>query len=88
MTPDPADFDFPQIPFTFEVKALNFDTGTIHVRYLPEDSRLIAVEYVIPILNTFDPADLANYVKRWAPFDKWHAQNVILQHGSAILPGA
>jgi len=86
---DPIPFtDFPEIPFTFEIKALDFESGTIRVRYLPTDERLTAVEYMVPILTNFDPSDMQTYLKTWAPFNKWYAQNQILAHQTTLLPNA
>ena len=80
--------DFPKMPFTFEVKAVNFEAGTIHVKFMPSDSRFTFVEYMVPILATFDPSDMMTYLTQWAPFDKWFAQKMLLEHGDQIMPSA
>jgi len=85
---DPELTNFPQIPFTFEIKALDFDAGSIRIKYLPTDTRLTAVEYMIPILTNFDPANMQAYVSTWAPFDKWFAQSQILAHRDTLMPNA
>lgn len=83
-----ADIVFPEVPFTYEIKGVNFENGTIHVRYLPNNQQYTAVEYLVPILPTFNANDMQTYLKNWAPFDKWFAQQTILDNQTVLQPSA
>lgn len=76
---------FPKYPYTYLVVAAHYERGTLEVKYMPNDSRLIFISYVLPIEPDFDPTNLTTYVDRWAPHDKWFAQDMLLKHSADIV---
>lgn len=78
---------FPKYGYTFKVKSTLFENAQLEVEYTPVDTRLLKLTYFIPLMPDFDPTNLTAYVDTWAPYDKWFAQDMILQH-SANLIGA
>lgn len=76
---------FPKYTYTFKVINTLFESAQIEVEYIPEDTRLLKLRYCLPLLPDFDPANLTTYVETWAPYDKWFAQDMILQHGSNLI---
>lgn len=83
-----AEIVYPDYDFTFVVEQLLFEQGTMIVKYTPTDTRLTAYSYNIPILPDIDPNNLKEYVKTWAPRDRWFAQETILDSGDALLKAA
>lgn len=77
--------NFPKYDFSFKVLGLHFDAGTMLVKYTPTDIRLSSVDLAILIDATFDMTDLKGYVAKYAPNDKWFAQDMILQHESTLI---
>lgn len=75
---------FPQYDFTFEILETRFEQGTINVRYIPVNTNLTNYEYNIPILPTFDPNNLKEYLSQWTPNDRWFAQETILNHSNLV----
>jgi hypothetical protein len=78
---------FPAIPYSYKVEQLLFEQGTMLVKYLPDDVSLPSVTYNIPIWPDMDVNDLKPYVDKFAPYDKWYAQSLILKAGNLILGG-
>ena len=75
---------FPEYDFTFKVLNTYFDMGSMMVRFTPVDTRLPALDYNVPIDALFNPADVKTYLKRYAPNQKWFAQEQILNHGTTL----
>lgn len=82
---DPLNPTFPRIDYTFDIKSVSYDRAQIQIVYKPVDTSYSFITYEIPILPNFDLNDLASYVDTWAPFDKWFAQKIILEHGNTII---
>jgi len=57
----------------------------IEVKYIPNDTRLTSISYILPIEPDFDANNMARYVDRWAPRQQWYAQDMVLQHEKTIL---
>lgn len=76
---------FPTYEYTFKVITINYETAHFLVEYTPTDTKYTKITYNLPILPTFDINDVAAYVEKFAPHDKWYAQDIILQHGDALL---
>ena len=76
---------FPSREYTFIVKEILFERGTLLVQYIPSDVNLTSVTYNIPIWPDIDVNNLGPYVDRWAPLGAWYAQTVILEHGSTLI---
>lgn len=76
---------FPEYEFTFEVVSIHFDVAQFNVLYKPVDTRLTNVELSLPILPSMDLNNLHPYVKLFAPYQKWYAQLVILEHSESLL---
>lgn len=80
-----TEFNFPQYEYTHEIVALMFESGAVEVKYIPQDTRFTIFTFIIPLLPTFDPSNVSEYFKQWAPFDKWYAQEVMIQHKDSFL---
>lgn len=76
---------YPDYDFTFVVEQLLFEQGSMIVKYIPVDTRLTSFSYNIPILPDIDLNDMKNYVKTWAPKDRWFAQEMILNNENTLL---
>ena len=76
---------FPKYPYTFLVVEAHYERGMLEVKYMPNDSRFIFITYTIPIEPDFDPNNLTTYVDKWAPHDKWFAQDMLLQHSATLV---
>jgi hypothetical protein len=76
---------FPEIEYNFSMEQLLFESGSILVKYTPVDERLTSITYNIPIWPDMDLNNMKPHVNRWAPFDKWYAQSLILTAGNTIL---
>lgn len=77
---------YPQYPYTFQVLEINAQSGNagILVKYLPESANLTSIIYNIPIMHDFNPANMAEYVDRWAPRQQWFAQEMVLNYADVI----
>lgn len=80
-----AEIVYPEYDFTFVVEQLLFEQGAMIVKYIQTDTRLTAYSYNIPILPDIDANNMKEYVKTWAPRDRWFAQETILNSGDALL---
>ena len=76
---------YPKYEYTFKVTQTLFENAQIEVEYIPVDTRLLKLRFCLPITPDFDPANLTTYVETWAPYDKWFAQDIILQHGNNLV---
>lgn len=76
---------FPEIEYTFTVEQVLFESGTILVKYMPVNESLASITYNIPIWPDMDLNNLKPHVNRWAPFDRWYAQSLILTSGNTLL---
>lgn len=76
--------DFPTYEYTCTVENVLFEAGTIVVKYLPTDTRFAAQTLHLPIWPDFDINDKMTYFAKFAPHDKWYAQEMILTHEAAI----
>lgn len=76
---------FPKRDYTFRVTQILFENAQIEVEYIPADTRLLKIRFCLPVTPDFDPNNLAPFVETWAPYDKWHAQDMILQHGPNLI---
>jgi hypothetical protein len=81
----PPEYNFPTYDFTYTVQSLHFDQATMLVEYSPVDTTLTKLSFAIPILANFDPANLTDYVTKWAPYNKWFAQKMLLTHGDNLI---
>jgi uncharacterized protein (DUF486 family) len=79
------DIVFPEYEFTFEVVSIHFDIAQFNVLYKPVDSRLTHLEYSLPILPTMEVNNLYPYVKQFAPYSVWYAQEVLLNNSETLL---
>lgn len=82
-----TDTNYPQYDFTYKVLNTYFDSGSILVEFTPTDTKLPSMTYNIPIDASFDVNNMKEYLKKYAPYEKWFAQEIILQHGD-ILTGS
>lgn len=80
----PPEFNFPKYEYTFEVTNTFFESGTFEVRYMPKNVALTSIAYTLPIQATFDINQIAAYVDKWAPHDRWFAQELILKNEAAL----
>ena len=76
---------FPEYEFTYEVTAIHFEIAQFDVMYTPVDSKLTSISFSLPILPEMDVNNLTPYIKKFAPHQKWYAQEVILNHSQIIL---
>lgn len=76
---------YPKFAHTFKVKRTLFDRALIEIEYTPIDGRLTKINCAIPFLPTFSMATLTEYVAEFAPNQQWHGQDMILQHGDALV---
>jgi len=76
---------FPTYEYTYTVEGLLFDQGAVAIRYLPTNTNLPAVVLNLPLWPSMDINNLAAWVARFAPNEKWYAQEMILNHGNTIL---
>lgn len=80
-----AEIIYPEYDFSFVVEQLLFEQGTMVVKYTPTNTTLTSYSYSIPILPTIDMANLKEYVKEWAPKDRWFAQEFILNNANTLM---
>lgn len=78
-------FNYPKREYTFKVVATHFDQGSFEVQFIPKETHLISVTYNLPILADFDPNNLSVYVEKFAPYDRWFAQQIILDNEQKLL---
>lgn len=76
---------FPEYEFTYEVIAIHFEIAQFDVTYKPVDQRLTAISLSLPIFPDMDVNNLTPYIQKYAPRQKWYAQEVILNHSQLIL---
>jgi hypothetical protein len=76
---------YPEYDFSFVIEQVLFEQGTLLVKYMPVNTALTSYTYNIPILPTLDMSNLKEYVKQWAPNDRWFAQETILNNGDTLL---
>jgi len=77
--------EFPKYEYTFIIEQLLFEQGTMLVKYMPVKETLISVTYNIPIWPGIETSEIKIYVDKWAPHEKWFAQETILSMGSNLL---
>ena len=77
--------DFKKYLYSFEVISIQYERASFEVKFIPNDSALMSITYALPFDADFDITQLASYVERFAPHDKWFAQEVILKHGNSLL---
>lgn len=76
---------FPEIEYTFTIEQLLFESGNLLVKYTPVDTTLTSITYSIPIWPDMDLNNMKPHVNKWAPFDRWYAQSLILTAGNTLL---
>lgn len=76
---------YPLYKYTFNVENFAFDSAHMLVKYTPVNTQLTSISLSLPILPTFDPANLETYVDFWAPRAQWFGQEIILQHADALI---
>lgn len=76
--------NFPQYDFTYKILETFFDSGSMLVEFIPTDTKLPGLTYNIPIDASFDANNIKEYLIKYAPNEKWFAQEVILQHGDVL----
>lgn len=76
---------FPTYDFTFVVEGLLFEQGAMTVKYTPTDTRLTSITYTIPIQPDININNLKPYVAKFAPNNKWFAQEIILNNSSSLI---
>ena len=81
----PPALQFPKYTYTFTVLSLNFDSSTILVEFTPTDTRFTKITLALPIMANFNLSSLETYVETWAPHQKWFAQEIMLNHGDALI---
>lgn len=81
----PEEFVFPEYEFTFEVVSIHFQIAQFNVLYKPTHPNLTNIELSLPILPSMDLNDLLPYVKKFAPYQQWYAQTIILEHSDSLL---
>jgi hypothetical protein len=77
--------DFKKYLYSFEVISIQYERASFEVKFIPNDPTLMSITYGLPFDADFDITQLASYVERFAPHDKWFAQEMILNHGNALL---
>ena len=77
--------DFKKYAYTFVVTGIQYERATFEVKFVPEDVKLLTITYALPFDADFDVTQLASYVERFAPHDKWFAQEMILTHSQTLL---
>lgn len=75
----------PMQEYTFKILSVNYEIAHFIVEFTPADTQLTKISLNVPINSDFDPANAKQYMDRFAPFDKWNAQKVILQHGDNLV---
>jgi hypothetical protein len=76
---------YPIYAHTFKVNRALFDRAGIEVEYIPTDTRLTKITLAIPFLPSFTTLTLTEYVAEFAPNSLWFGQDMILQHGDALI---
>jgi hypothetical protein len=79
--------NYPEYAYTFNVLAINAQSGNanIVVNYIPENKNLTNITLKIPILPNLNPNNMAEYVEQWVPYQKWFAQETLLNYESILL---
>lgn len=80
--------EFPKYEYSYQVMQLLFEQGTMVVKFLPTNPDLMSITYNIPIWPEMDLQNLKPYLDKWAPNDKWFAQELILNNGNNLLGSA
>ena len=76
--------NFPDYDFTFVIEQLLFERGIMVVKYTPVDNTLTSISCTVGIWPDMDINNLKPYLAKWAPKDKWYAQEMILKHGHIL----
>lgn len=71
--------------YTFKVQTLMPESGSMIVEYTPANTALMKITYNVPILLDFDINDMTAYMDKFAPHDKWYAQELILNQSNILL---
>jgi len=71
--------------YTFKVQTLMPESGSMIVEYTPANTALMKITYNVPILLDFDINDMTTYMDKFAPHDKWYAQELILNQSNILL---
>lgn len=77
--------DFKKYVYSFEVISIQYERASFEVKFIPNDSKLMSITYALPFDADFDITQLTSYVERFAPHDRWFAQEIILNHGNTLL---
>jgi hypothetical protein len=76
---------YPKYEYTFEVTKILFESAQLEILYKPVDSRFTNFTYYVPMTADFDINDIKAFADRFAPFDRWFTQDMILKHENTIL---
>jgi hypothetical protein len=79
-----SDFNYPKIPFSYQVTGFDPLNGQMHVKYIPNDANLTHTTCLLPFNATFTPETLEDTIEHFAPYGMWHGQAQILLHSSIL----
>jgi hypothetical protein len=71
--------------YTYKIQQLFPEQGSMLVEYTPGNTSLMKISYNVPILIDFDINDMATYLEKYAPHDRWYAQELILNSSEILL---
>lgn len=71
--------------YTYKIQQLLPEQGSMLVEYTPTNTSFMKITYNIPILVDFDINDMGTYMEKFAPHDRWYAQDLMLNQSHILL---
>lgn len=73
--------------YTYKIEQLDIAYGCMSVKYTPEDARLTALSYNIPVVFEEDGSQkpLLENIDMYAPQREWNAQKFLIENADTLV---